>query len=116
MASKPVRADTLGEFEQSIMLAVVHLGDDAYGVTIQKEVEARTGRDVVLGALYTTLTRLEDKGFVRSYMSDPTPVRGGRSKRFFSLTREGATALKECRGRLERMWEGLTSDLRRSRP
>ena len=68
--------DTRGEFEQLLLLAIVHLGEDAYGVTIRQEVEARTGRDVAIGALYTSLDRLERKGFVRSAMSEPTPDRG----------------------------------------
>jgi DNA-binding PadR family transcriptional regulator len=113
MATGP--RDTLGEFEQLLLLAVVHLGEDAYGVTIRQEVEARTGRDVAIGALYTSLDRLERKGFVRSTMSEPTPDRGGRSKRCFSLKPAGATALRQSRQRLARMWDGLTPDLRKVR-
>jgi PadR family transcriptional regulator, regulatory protein PadR len=108
--------DALGEFEQSLLLAIVHLGDNAYGVTIRQEIEARTGRDVAIGALYTSLARLERKGYVRSAMSDPTPQRGGRSKRHFALKASGAAALRQSRERLEQMWKGLQPDLRRSRP
>ena len=108
--------DSLGEFEQSLLLATVHLGENAYGVTIRQEIEARTGRDVAVGALYTSLSRLEKKGYVRSEMSDPTPQRGGRSKRHFTLRPAGAAALRQSRARLDRMWEGLQPDLRRTRP
>jgi len=83
-------SETLGEFEQCLLLAVVHLGDGAYGVAIRQQVEQRTGRDVAIGALYTSLSRLESKGYVRSRMSDPTAQRGGRSKRYFTLTPAGA--------------------------
>ena len=108
--------DALGEFEQSLLLAIVHLGENAYGVTIRQEIEARTGREVAIGALYTSLSRLEDKGYVRSTMSDPTPQRGGRSKRHFTLNTAGAAALRQSRERLDRMWAGLRPDLRRIRP
>jgi len=111
----PGSRDTLGEFEQLLLLAIVHLGPDAYGVTIRQEVEARTGRDVAIGALYTSLDRLERKGFVRSTMSEPTADRGGRSKRCFSIKPAGATALRQSRERLARMWDGLTPDLRKVR-
>jgi PadR family transcriptional regulator PadR len=107
--------DTLGEFEQLLLLAIVHLGDDAYGVTIRREIAARTGRDVAIGALYTSLDRLERKGFVRSTMSEPTAERGGRSKRCFRIRPAGATALRESRARLARMWDGLAPDLRKAR-
>lgn len=107
--------DTLGEFEQSLLLAIAHLGDRAYGVTIRQQIEHRTGREVAIGALYTSLGRLERKGYVRSTMSDPTPQRGGRSKRHFTLRPAGATALRQSRERMTRMWEGLQPDLKRTR-
>ncbi|HUL71784.1 MAG TPA: helix-turn-helix transcriptional regulator [Vicinamibacterales bacterium] len=108
--------DSLGEFEQLLLLAIVHLGDEAYGVTIRREIEERTGREVAVGALYTSLDRLERKGFVRSTMSDPTAERGGRSKRCFEIRPAGATALRQSRERLARMWRGLAPDLRKARP
>ena len=108
--------DTLGEFEQLLLLAVVRLGADAYGVTIRQEIEARTGRDVAIGALYTSLDRLERKGFVGSTMSAPTKERGGRSKRYFRIKPSGAAALRQSRERLARMWDGLAPDLRKARP
>lgn len=110
-----MRPVTLGEFEQYLLLAVAHLADEAYGVTIRREIERRVERDVAIGALYTSLDRLEQKGLLRSKMSDPTPERGGRSKRYFSLTASGAAALRQSRARLARMWEGLTPDLRKGR-
>jgi DNA-binding PadR family transcriptional regulator len=109
-------SDALGEFEQSLLLAIAHLGDRAYGVTIRQEIEVRTGREVAVGALYTSLGRLERKGYVRSTMSDPTPQRGGRSKRHFALRPAGAAALRQSRERMARMWDGLQPDLKRTRP
>ena len=110
-----MKYDALGEFEQSLLLAIAHLGDNAYGVTIRQEIEARTRREVAIGALYTSLARLERKGYVRSTMSDPTPQRGGRSRRHFTLKASGAAALRQSYERLARMWEGLQPDLRRTR-
>jgi DNA-binding PadR family transcriptional regulator len=113
---KPRPVGALGEFEQSLLLAIVHLGEDAYGVTIRREIEARTGRDVAIGALYTSLDRLERKGFVRSMMSAPIAERGGRSKRQFRLLAAGAAALRQSHERMARMWEGLTPTLKKVRP
>jgi DNA-binding PadR family transcriptional regulator len=110
-----MKPETLGEFEQCLLLAIVHLGDQAYGVTIRQEIEARTAREVAIGALYTSLDRLEKKGCLRSSMSEPTAQRGGRSKRYFTLTPAGAAALRQARARLDRMWKGLTPDLRKAR-
>jgi DNA-binding PadR family transcriptional regulator len=97
----------LGNFEQSVLLAIVHLRDDAYGVTIRREIDARTGRSVAVGALYTALERLERRGLVRSTTSDPTPQRGGRSKRHFTLRPAGAAALERSRQMMDRMWAGI---------
>ena len=101
------RPDTLGEFEQAVLLAVVHLEDNAYGVTIRREIEARTGRSIAVGALYTALDRLERKGHVRSAASHPTPQRGGRSKRHVTLLPAGAAALERSHDMMQRMWAGL---------
>ena len=108
-------SDTLGEFEQVILLAIVHLGAEAYGTSIRREIEARTGREIAVGALYTALERLERKGYVASEMSDPTPQRGGRARRHFRLEPTGAAALTRSRELLAKMWDGLTPQLRRSR-
>jgi PadR family transcriptional regulator, regulatory protein PadR len=107
--------DALGEFEQSLLLAIAHLGDAAYGVTIRQEIETRTEREIAVGALYTSLARLERKGYVRATMSEPIPQRGGRARRHFMVTRAGAAALRQSRERLARMWEGLKPDLGRTR-
>jgi len=106
----------LGEFEQLLLLTVLRLGADAFGTDIAHELDQRAGRSVSRGALYTSLDRLERKGFVRSTMSEPTPDRGGRSKRCFSIKPLGAAALRHSRERLARMWDGLTPDLRKVRP
>ena len=100
--------ESLGEFEQSVLLAVAHLGADAYGVSVRREIERRTGRSIAIGALYTAFDRLERKGYVSSTMSDPTPERGGRSRRYFRLRPAGATALRQSRATFERMWKGLS--------
>ena len=83
----------LGEFEKAVLLALVRLRDNAYGVTIRQELTKRLDRDVAIGAVYTTLSRLEEKGYVSSNIGDPTPERGGRSKRYFRLEAPGAEAL-----------------------
>jgi DNA-binding PadR family transcriptional regulator len=95
------------DVEQQILLAVWRLEDEAYGVPIQDELERLTGRTVTAGALYTTLVRLEAKGWLRSSMGDPTPERGGKAKRYFSITPSGARALQVAREAMDRLWEGL---------
>ncbi len=102
-----VMADSLGELETLIILAVLRLGDDAYGVSIRDEIEERTGRRLTRGAIYTALRRLRAKGLLESEMSDPTPVRGGRAKRFFRPTPAGLAAVRRTTDQLDRMREGL---------
>ena len=97
----------LGEFEQLVLLAVVHLRGEAYGTPIVEEIERRTGRSVARAAVYVTLRRLEEKGFVSSWIGDPTPERGGKGRRYVKLEAEGARALREARHVAERMWQGL---------
>jgi PadR family transcriptional regulator PadR len=97
----------LGEFEHIVLLAVLRLGDQAYGVTIRREIEARTRRDVSIGAIYATLDRLEAKKLVQSRLGDPTPERGGRSKRFFRVTAQGVSAVKHTHRALRSLAEGL---------
>src|SRR5262249_5218205 len=88
----------LGEFEQMVLLALVRLGPDAYGATIRREIEARTGRDLAISAVYVTLDRLETKGLVRSRVGEPTPERGGRRRRHFVLLPAGRRAITQaCR-------------------
>ena len=97
----------LGEFELYVMGALVRLGDDAYGVTIRQEIEDQCGRSVAIGAVYATLSRLEEKGYVTFTISDPTPIPGGRSKKFARLSSEGRRALKHATSMLQRILPGL---------
>lgn len=101
----------LGEFEQIVLLALLRLGKDAYGVPVRQDIETRTKRSVSIGALYRTLDRLEAKGLVTSWTGDPTPERGGRAKRYFRVEPLGLQALKRTRDALATMWDGL--DLKR---
>jgi DNA-binding PadR family transcriptional regulator len=97
----------LGEFELMILLAVIRLGDDAYGVPISKELLDTTGRDVALGSVYAALDRLEQKELVSSTLGDPTPARGGRAKRYFRVTSKGIREAKMCKKALIRLWRGV---------
>ncbi len=101
------KSDSLGEFEQVALLALIRLGSNAYGARIRREIAERAGRDVSLGAIYTTLERLERKGFVSSARGAPTPERGGRAKRFYKIEAPGERALQRSRETMDRMWEGL---------
>ena len=102
------KGDHLAELEVYVMLAIAQLGDDAaYGVTIRQEIETRTGRPVAIGAVYATLGRLHDKGFVSFSFSDPDPVRGGRSRKLVSLSTLGRRALAHTVSSFTRMTEGL---------
>ena len=98
---------TLGEFEQIVLLAILRLGEEAYGVSIRAEIAVCTGRETAPGALYTTLDRLEDKGLVRSRLGDPTPERGGRAKRYFTVTDAGARAVASAQRAYQRLLKGL---------
>ena len=97
----------LGEFEQLILLAILRLRDRAYGVTIRGELADRAGRTVAPGALYTALERLETKGLITSRMSNPTPQRGGRAKRYVTVTAAGIEALTRALQAYERLLDGL---------
>jgi PadR family transcriptional regulator PadR len=100
--------DYLGEFEHIVVLALLRLGDQAYGVTVRQEIEARTDREVSIGAIYATLDRLQSKGYVKSQLGDPTPERGGRSKRFFRVTAKGVAAVNRTHRALQSMTSGLS--------
>ena len=102
----------LGSLELTTLLAVVRLKDNAYGLAIRSDLAERTGRDYSVGAVYTTLQRLEDKGLLSSRLSDPLPVRGGRSRRQFSLTGAGARALREAERHAASIWAGVRKPLR----
>jgi len=97
----------IGELETLILLAALRLGDDAYGVSVRDEIAARTGRRLTRGAIYTALRRLEDKGFVSATLGESTPARGGRAKRFLSLTDAGLAELRSATRDLDRMRVGL---------
>ena len=99
--------DYLGEFEHIVILALLRLGDRAYGVTVRQEIEMRADREVSIGAIYATLDRLEAKGYVKSHMGDPTPERGGRSKRFFRVSAKGVGAVNRTHRALRNMTAGL---------
>ena len=101
------KRDYLGDFEQVVLLAIMRLGPDAYGVSIQQEIEARTGRGVSLGAIYPTVDRLEAKGYVTSRIGEPTAERGGRAKRHVKVTTVGRKALHRSHSMLAALWEGL---------
>lgn len=103
----------LGELEQLVLMAVLQLKDSAYGTMVLKELSSRGGRKVSPGALFATLDRLEDKGFVTSRLGDPTPGRGGKRKRFLTVTQDGLDALRDARTAWVRMSEGLEGVLER---
>ncbi len=97
----------LGEFEQMVLLAILHLKGDAYGVPIVEEIESRTGRAVSRAAVYVTLRRLEKRGVVSSWMGEPTGERGGKARRYVRVEPEGVKFLRESRRVMERMWGDL---------
>lgn len=105
------KSDHLGEFEQLALLAVMRLGDEAYGARIQEELDAIGGRSAAISSIYITLTRLETKGLVRSEMGSPTDDRGGRPRRYFHLEPDGVVALRGAREQLMAMWSGLEERL-----
>src|SRR5688572_4241556 len=91
-----------------ILLSILRVGEEAYGVPIAREIETTGGRSVVLGAVYAALDRLEENGLVSSSIGDPTPERGGRAKRFFRVTPAGVKAVRQTRRALTRLWAGVT--------
>jgi DNA-binding PadR family transcriptional regulator len=97
----------LGEFEQIVLLAILRVGENAYGVTVRAEIAACTDREPAPGALYTTLDRLEAKGLVTSRLGDPTPQRGGRAKRYFTVTAAGVAAVTRAQRAYQRLLQGL---------
>jgi DNA-binding PadR family transcriptional regulator len=101
----------LGEFEQVVLLAILRLADDAYAVTVRDEILRCTGRDVSRGSIYITLDRLETKGYLKSRLADPTPERGGRAKRYYTLRPRAVDALRESRRALVSLWRGLENVL-----
>ncbi len=109
MSRANASATNLGEFEQLVLLALVRLRENAYGVTIRREIEGRAGREVSIAAVYTTLDRLEKKGLLSSRIGEPTAQRGGRRKRYFKLEAEGAEALAAS----YRSYKGMVAGMER---
>ena len=106
------KGDSLGEFEQIILIALMHLNTEAYGMAVRREIQERTGRAVSIGAVYATLERLEGKGYVSSLVGDATRERGGRAKRFFRIESDGKRALKNSQEAVRKMMAGLRVDWR----
>jgi len=94
-----------------VLLAILRLEDEAYAVAVREEILRCTGRDVSRGSVYITLDRLETKGYLRSWLADPTPERGGRAKRYYALRPRAVQALKESRRALVALWKGLETKL-----
>jgi DNA-binding PadR family transcriptional regulator len=97
----------VGELEQLVLLALVRLDGEAYGMEVRREIERRTGRDLSIGAIYTTLDRLERKGHLDSRLGEPTAERGGKAKKHYRILASGKRAVRDARSALDRMWEGL---------
>jgi PadR family transcriptional regulator, regulatory protein PadR len=101
------KRDYLGNFELIVMLVLMRLREDAYGVPISREIEERSGREVALASVYATLERLESKGLVSSELGEPTPERGGRAKRYFHITAKGLREVRQTRQALTKLWKRL---------
>jgi PadR family transcriptional regulator PadR len=99
--------ESLGHFELLVLLALLRQGEEAYGVPIANALEQSTGKRVILASVYNTLERLEQKGLVRSAMGDPTPERGGRAKRYFSMTTAGLREVRAAKKALTKLWRGI---------
>jgi PadR family transcriptional regulator PadR len=105
------KGSALGDFEQLVLLGVLRLEDEAYGAAIRQEIHARSGRDVSINAVYTTLDRLESKGLLRSWVGDPTAQRGGRRRKFYAVRPAGVAALRQAYRAFTAMTVGLESRL-----
>jgi DNA-binding PadR family transcriptional regulator len=101
------KGDFLGEFEQLVLIALLRLGEEAYGMSVRREIADRAARDVSIGAVYATLDRLEEKGLVRSKVGASSDSRGGRAKRCFTITAAGARSLEKSQQAVRQMLEGL---------
>ena len=106
-----MRIPGIGELELAVLLCVARNGDDAYGAVIRRDLSARAHRDYAVGAIYVTLQRLEEKGLVTSEMSEPTAVRGGRSKRVYRVTAAGSKALRNERDLASALWKGVPAHM-----
>ena len=103
---------SLGSLELAALLAVARLGDEAYGAAVRRDLEARPAREYSVGAIHTTLQRLEDKRLLASRTTEPLPVRGGRSRRLFRLTTAGARAIRDAERQAASIWAGVGSPVR----
>jgi PadR family transcriptional regulator PadR len=101
------KGEFLGEFEQLVLLALLRLGDDGYGMAVRREIEARADRDVSIGAVYATLDRLEEKGLVKGKLGEASDARGGRARKCFTITGAGARALEKSQQAVRQMLDGL---------
>ena len=95
----------IGEFEELVLLTIAALDENAYGVAIKEDIEQRTDRSISIGALHSTITRLEEKGFIKSWLGDPTQERGGRRKRYFQLTNQGKAGLRNVKALRDELWD-----------
>lgn len=105
----------MGEFEELVLLTIASLDKDAYGVSIKNDIERRAGRKLSIGALHSTLTRLEEKRFIASHLGEPTEERGGRRKRYFELTQKGKAGLHQVKELRDALWKASQSALSLSR-
>jgi PadR family transcriptional regulator, regulatory protein PadR len=99
--------NAISNFELMVLLALIRLGDEAYGLPISQEIEEQSGHEVALGSIYAALDRLQNRGLVSSSLGDPTPERGGRAKKYFKITVKGMKVVQETQRTLTRMWKGL---------
>ncbi len=101
----------LGEFEELVLLTIANLGEDAYGLAILRDINERAKRNLSIGAIHSTLTRLEEKGFITSYQGEPTKERGGRRKRYFELTSSAITGLNDMKSLRDQLWANAKVEL-----
>lgn len=95
----------IGEFEELVLLTIASLGEDAYGVTVKEDIEKRCDRNISIGALHSTITRLEEKGYIKSWLGEPTQERGGRRKRYFELSHQGKVELHNMKDLRDELWK-----------
>jgi DNA-binding PadR family transcriptional regulator len=95
----------IGEFEELVLLTIASLGEGAYGVSIKENIEKRSDRSISIGALHSTITRLEEKGLIKSWLGEPTQERGGRRKRFFEITHQGKVSLHHVKDLRDELWK-----------
>jgi len=95
----------IGEFEELVLLTIASLGEEAYGVSIKENIENRSDRSISIGALHSTITRLEEKGLIKSWLGEPTQERGGRRKRFFEITHQGKISLHHVKDLRDELWK-----------